>query len=153
MSDGQSHIKGWSHVVFCVADADVSAAFYRDVLGFEMLFDMILEGPELEAVSGLSGARGRVVAVQLGDSRVELVEYRHPKSTRRSEPANPSIGFVNIALEVDDVDSIAAGIKRRGIPYDAEPQAIKGVRLFFIRDPDGNRVEFVQYPGAADRQA
>lgn len=151
MSEGQSQIKSLSHLVFYVTDAGRSAAFYHDVLNFDVLYDLNLGGADLESMSGLPGARGRIVVVQLGNDRIELVEFRRPKSAPRQEPPHPSIGYVNLALEVENLDAVLAGIKRRGIPYDGEPVTIQGVRMFFIRDPDGNRVEFIQY-GSADAQ-
>ena len=68
------------HVALSVADLDRSLAFYRDVIGFEVI--RILEcGPEMRLgdVNGMPGSTARIAHLQLGASMLELFEYQHPR--------------------------------------------------------------------------
>jgi glyoxylase I family protein len=135
---------GFSHVCIAVSDAEASLHFYRELLGLEVFFDLELEGPSMEAVTGEAGARGRMIGGMLGGTAVELLELRH----RRLEPKQPDakLGYTNISLSVRDIDATLAAITAAGIEPDQEPVEIGGVRMFFVRDPDGTPIEFVSYP-------
>jgi hypothetical protein len=67
-----------------VSDADRAADFYARVLGFEKVSDLEVMGPEVEALTGVFGARLRVVALGLGRERIELTEFVTPRG--RSPP-------------------------------------------------------------------
>ena len=51
-------IKDVSHVSIGVSDMERSIAFYRDVFGWEQLFDEHMEGEAFEALTGVRGRRG-----------------------------------------------------------------------------------------------
>jgi len=53
----------FSHVTVRVSDIDRSLLFYRDGLGLRVLFDVVLAGAGLEAVTGARGASGRMVGL------------------------------------------------------------------------------------------
>ena len=54
-------------------------------------------------------------------------------------------GYTHIALEITDADAAEREIEALGIEI-TERVAFGGSRFFFIRDPDGNVIEFHQ-PG------
>lgn len=136
-------IIGFSHVCVAVSDAEASLRFYRDVLGLDVFFDVELDGPSMEAVTGESGARGRMIGGMLGGTVVELLEFSHRSFAKRSENA---LGYTNISLSVRDIDAALAAITAAGLQPEQRPVEIGGVRMFFVRDPDGTPVEFVSYP-------
>ncbi|MCG8419137.1 MAG: VOC family protein [Proteobacteria bacterium] len=49
----------------------------------------------------------------------------------------------HLGYQVDDLDSVRARLQGAGIAI-ADDVAIPGLRRLFIRDPFGNRIEFVQ---------
>jgi lactoylglutathione lyase len=54
---------------------------------------------------------------------------------------------------VDDIESTVADFAERGISLEEPPQQIGegGPKICFVRNPDGYRIEFVQFPpGHAD---
>lgn len=136
-------IVGFSHVCIAVSDAEASLRFYRDVLGFDVFFDVELEGPPMEVVTGEEGARGRMIGGMLGGTVVELLEFKHRDFARRPEN---TLGYTNISLSVGDIDAAVAAISAAGVQPEQQPVDIGGVRMFFIRDPDGTPIEFVSYP-------
>jgi glyoxylase I family protein len=136
-------IIGFSHVCIAVSDMEASLPFYRDVLGLAVFFDVELEGPSMQVVTGEPGARGRMVGGMLGGTVVELLEFAHRSFRAASEPM---LGYTNISVSVRDLDETLAAIGAAGYEPEQQPVEIGGVRMFFVRDPDGTPIEFVSYP-------
>jgi glyoxylase I family protein len=143
-------IIGFSHVCIAVSDMEESLPFYRDVLGLGVFFDVELEGPPMEVVTGEPGARGRMVGGMLGGTVVELLEFAHRSLSATSEP---TLGYTNISLTARDIDAALAAITAAGIQPEQQPVEIGGVRMFFVRDPDGTPIEFVSYPNGEQTSA
>jgi glyoxylase I family protein len=144
-------IQGFSHVCARVSDMERSVAFYRDVLGFDVIFDVELSGAPLEAVTGELGAKGRMVGGLLGGTCVELLEITS-NSAPPARPAGPTLGYTNISLAVDALDAAHHDLKTHG--GDPGPKVeIGGVRMFFLHDPDGTPIEIIEYPNGATTSA
>jgi hypothetical protein len=58
-------------------------------------------------------------------------------------------GVHNISLSVPDLDETHRRLIAAGYTPDQEPFEIGGVRMFFVRDPDGTPVEFIELPHGA----
>jgi glyoxylase I family protein len=136
-------IIGFSHICIAVSDAERSLRFYRDLLGLDVFFDVELEGSSMEAVTGEVGARGRMIGGMLGGTVVELLEFAHRGLAQQPETR---LGYTNISLSVRDIDAAVAAITAAGLQPEQQPVEIGGVRMFFVRDPDGTPIEFVSYP-------
>jgi len=143
-------IIGFSHVCIAVSDMEASLRFYRDVLGLDIFFDVELEGPSMEVVTGEVGARGRMLGGMLGGTVVELLEFAHRSFPRQSESM---LGYTNISLSVRDIDAALAAVIAAGIQPEQPPVEIGGVRMFFVRDPDGTPIEFISYPNGEQTSA
>ena len=73
MGEGKAvEVENFSHVCVGVSDMDTALAFYTDVLGMDVVFDVNLDGEGLESVTGTSGAHGRMVGGLIGGTMVEL---------------------------------------------------------------------------------
>jgi catechol 2,3-dioxygenase-like lactoylglutathione lyase family enzyme len=129
------------HAGVSVADLDRSERFYQDVLGFSTVEDRFAF-PEHDL-------RG-VVLVNPQGARVELFErkgsvptgpHHQIESTRRQ-------GWFQFALAVPDIARTFAAVVAAGAePSLAPSTAPDGVsQVAFVRDPDGNLVEFLQRP-------
>ncbi len=107
-----------------VADLDRTIMFYRDVLGFQIR----QHDDEAEAVLG-------PVRVRLGK-----VGYS-PGDWSTTRPAGSAILF----LETGNVEATQAEVRRRGgAPSEIEKVNWIKMRMFEIRDPDGNVLWFGQ---------
>ena len=51
-------------------------------------------------------------------------------------------GFTHIALEITDKKAVELHLKEAGIPITETVELPDGTAFFFIRDPDGNVIEF-----------
>lgn len=139
---GAMKVQNWSHLTMVVSDMDRSLEFYQKVLGFETLFDVHLEGSDLEAMVGTPGAKGRMAGGMLGGSRVELLCFEYPKYEQTSQ----GLGYGNMALRVEDATAAYAEAQRLGVPTNSEPADIVGHKMFMVLDPDGTLIEIIQYP-------
>lgn len=125
---------------------DRALEFYRGLLGMDVLFDQTMAGEPFDhALGGGDGNQGRVVGGVIGGVTIELLSLG-----TASRPAKRSfIGNQNISLSVTDLDLTYRQVQAAGFPPDQAPFDIAGVRMFFVRDPDGTPVEFIEFPGTA----
>ena len=56
-------------------------------------------------------------------------------------------GYTHIALEITDAAGVEAHLEREQIPITETVNMPDGALFFFIRDPDGNVIEFHQPAG------
>jgi catechol 2,3-dioxygenase-like lactoylglutathione lyase family enzyme len=123
----------FDHVAITVKDMARSVDFYRDLLGFEVVGQLMLRDDTF-----------KIVYLRSGGACIELFEFRdHDAQTAVGVP-DPVGGFKHVALQTTDVDGVAAKLKAAGVTFTVEPKdASGGVRLAFFRDPDGNLLELV----------
>ena len=139
-------VRAFSHVCIGVTDIERSLDFYKRLLGMDVVFDVELEGPSLEAVTGAQGAKGRMVGGLVGGTMIELLGLGAGEAPRRS---GPPVGYTNISLVVEDLDEAHRRVGELGFRAEQEPVEIAGVRMFFVQDPDGTAIELIEYPGGA----
>lgn len=136
------------HLTVGVGDMDRSLDFYRTI-GLEVVFDQLMSGEAFDAALHSSRQQqGRVVGGLLGGVLVELMSLGGPPP-EGSPPRRGIIGLQNVALSVVDLDDTHARLVAAGLTPDQAPFEIGGVRMFFVRDPDGTPVEFIELPGGA----
>jgi catechol 2,3-dioxygenase-like lactoylglutathione lyase family enzyme len=137
------------HLVVGVTDMDRALAFYRDVLGMEIVFETLISGEPFDAVLHATRKQeGRVVGGLLGGVMVELLSLG-TKPTADKPPRRSIIGIQNVSLSVTNLDDTHRRITTAGYPPDQNPFEIGGVRMFFVKDPDGTPVEFIELPDGA----
>ena len=140
-------VSAFSHVTIRVSDLDRSIPFYRDVLGLEQVFDVNLAGGGLDEVTGGSGMAGRMVGFLVPGNgvMVELICFAN-RDMRRDDAGN-RLGYGNLSLGVDDLEAAYQSFVDLGVMPDQKPVEVGGVRMFFVADPDGTRIEIIDFPG------
>lgn len=136
----------FSHLVVGVTDMNRALEFYRGLLGMDVVFDQTLTGESFDhALGGGNGNQGRAVGGLLGGVMIELLSLGpEDRPARRS-----FVGNQNISLSVTDLDDTYRRVQAAGYEPDQTPFEIAGVRMFFVKDPDGTAVEFIEFPGTA----
>lgn len=123
----------FDHVAITVSDMKRSVAFYRDVLGFKVLGK--LENPDTGFL---------IVFLDTGSVIIELFEFRE-KGAPWDRNRNEDLGLKHFAFRVDSVDEVAERLKAAGVKFVLEPfDANGGVRIAFLEDPDGVRIELIE---------
>ena len=145
-------ITGFLHFAYSCADADRSIAFYCDNLGMELVADRVVPGGGyVEAVTGIAGARVRIVHLQGYGFNLELLEYEEPRGDTRAREPNHA-GSAHMAFVVDDCDAVCAELAAKGVPVRSaggRPATVTGGpndggKCVYLEDPDGNPVELVE---------
>jgi glyoxylase I family protein len=146
-------LRAFSHVCISVSDVERSLAFYRDVLGLEVIFDVQLAGAGMESATGEAGARGRMVGCKVPGNGVtiELLGFAHRAEAKPARPG--ALGYTNVSLSVDDLDAAHATLAARGLASLQAPIDVGGVRMFFVADPDGTPIEIIEFPRGARTSA
>lgn len=124
-------IKGIGHLAFNVEDMEKSLQFYCDAVGFEKAFE-------------LSDANGGpwIVYVQINEGQFVELFYG---GNKRVQIDKNTRGYNHLCLEVIDIYEIANYLKSKGITLDVEPKQGSDLNYqCWAKDPDGNRIEFMQ---------
>ena len=113
------------HTGVSVRDMEKAIAFYRDVIGMEKAFDREFEAP-VDRLTGLSGARVRIVHMKLGDSAVELFHYKHPQGREPARELRQSdYGLTHIGFIVEDFWGTYQHLLDHGVRFVGEPVEIR----------------------------
>lgn len=125
------------HVGLRVSDLELSVAFYRAV-GYTVIG--IVESTPF----------GRLTMLQLPGDPFVTIELVHDP-TRGT--VDLGTGFNHLVIQVESLEATLADLADRGIAADpsAVPDHADKPRISWITDPDGYRIELVQWPiGHAD---
>ncbi len=135
------------HVALSVRDLDRALSFYRDLLGFEVDWDMDHRGGgPLSRVVGLDKADAHVIMLQGHGMRLELFSYYHPQGQDQGFKRPCDFGITHFALAVRDVDDMYQRLVKAGVKFNCEPQVLRpGVKAAYLRDFEGVTIELIQY--------
>ncbi len=129
MSNPQLKITGFDHVTIVISDVERAVSFYRDTLGL----------PELSSPSTFPGAGLKVRWFQAGNQILHLYISEKP------DTLSPR----HFALQVTDIQEARDFILSQNVPI-RETVKIPGAERFFIADPEGNRIEIIQWTDRRD---
>lgn len=148
-------IRGVFHTGLTVTDLDRSVAFYRDVLGLELVAQWDSAQPYLRTIVGFPDAELRIALLRIPEASVgisghhlELLEYRAPRGAR-GDPRTNNPGNAHVAFLVEDLDRAYAELKARGVRFKSPPVEItagrnRGAKAVYFLDPDDITLELIQ---------
>ncbi len=157
-------VKGIYHINVNVTNFERSLAFYQ-LLGFQVVRDLGEVGNKFLA-RGLKISRplGRAALLQIGDdkhaTRLDLLEWKSPKTEGKPPPHLYQAGPARIALVTDNLQEVCDTVKAaeiEGVEFFSEPQwmprlssARAGDSDAFVcfTDPDGTVIELIQFGNA-----
>jgi lactoylglutathione lyase len=146
-------IHGVSHVGLCVTDLDRSMRFYCEGLGFEHLRSFDIGGEPWTSVVELDPLLLHSRILRRDGLTVELLQFEQPghvgEPVRR--PMN-LLGFTHLAVWVDDIDVEIARLSALGAVVVESTRVVLDqpgmqARWVYCTDPDGTRLELIEYPG------
>ncbi|HCH0054752.1 TPA: VOC family protein [Vibrio parahaemolyticus] len=123
------------HTMIRVRDLDRSLQFYRDALELEIKDQYVFNGFSLTYLAN-------------EETGFEL-ELAHNHD--QSEPYTHGSGYGHLAVSVDDIEQAHKRIKSLGIEagdikaFDHQQKHL--ATFFFVTDPDGYKIEFLQRQG------
>jgi len=129
-----------NHVGLRVRKLETARCFYEQ-LGFEFIEGPI--GPEPVAVmehpSGIN--LNLILNANEGASATNLL----------MDVADKHTGYTHMALEVTDLGAAARAVREARIEITERVELPTGATFFFVRDPDGNVLEFHRPAGSSKR--
>ncbi len=144
-------MKGLFHASITVSNLERSVAFYRDILGLELLYTRESSGEGLSKGVGVENAHLKIAILRVRDDFLELIEYVTPKCVPKAlRPCD--IGSMHVAFQVEDIEGMARKLNNHGYHFNAPPRHItegpmKGWVWAYFKDPDGAQLELVETRG------
>ena len=124
LSEDNVRLKSVNHVTYNVRDKELAARFWEEVLGVKRIPKQV-DSDHIIWLQIPSGAM------------VHLIET----------PDGPSIPSHHGAFEVDDIEAANKAVIAMGIETTDINTRNDGQRVFFINDPEGNRIEICTVSG------
>ncbi|HEV8403179.1 MAG TPA: VOC family protein [Candidatus Limnocylindrales bacterium] len=150
------HFGLW-HASFTVSDLDRAIAFYRDILGWELVHRQVQHDPYTARLVGYPDADIEVAQFAIpGQPRgisthdLELVHYRTPAGVARAiEIRDP--GEAHVAIAVEDADAEYSRLVGLGVEFLSPPNEITagvntGGKACYFKGFDGVHLELLQPP-------
>ena len=117
------------HLGLRVTDLERSRAFYR-ALGYAELGGV----PETQF--------GSLTMLKLPDDPFVSLELVYDPA----RPVRDTSAVNHLVIQVDDLTATLAELSGRGITAEPPSQPGPGIRTSWLTDPDGHRIELVQWP-------
>ena len=150
-------VRGTDHTCYTVRDMAKSLAFYKDLLGFEIVHERseVTTG-YFRAIIGFPDGVVHAVLLNIpgSDHHLELFQYKHPIGVPQDlTPNNP--GSSHIAYHVEDLnamyqtmhdDMVALGCSFVCDPVYLDQGPNQGGWALYMYDPDGIPIELFQPP-------
>ena len=124
LKEDSVRLKAVNHVTYNVKDKELAAKFWEEVLGVTRIPKQV--------------DSDHIIWLQLpSGAMVHLIET----------PDGPSTPSHHGAFEVDDIDAANKAVIAMGIETTDINTRNDGQRVFFINDPEGNRIEICTVSG------
>ncbi|MFP6796901.1 MAG: VOC family protein [Pseudomonadales bacterium] len=121
------------HIHLMSHDAMAAGRFYETMFGAKILKS--------------KGANGLPRCNMELDGQTVLISTVTEDITRTSKDPHQQLGLDHLGLRVDDMDRAAIQLKDFGAEFFMEPrETAPGVKIAFVRGPDGVNIELLQYP-------
>ena len=118
------------HVSIRCRDIEKSVDYFEQMFGAEVMLRRNID------------EKRKIVYLRIGDSMLELMEMGPA-----SEPVDPRehYGVHHIGIKVEDFESVYRDLQKKGADFIGEPfEPTPGIRLVFLREPNGAVIELAQ---------
>ena len=149
-------LKALNHVGITVTNLERTLDFYRRAFGKEPVLRGHGGGAEIGRTVGLDHASIDFAFLDIGNARIELLEYLEPAGRRDYELRACDTGAPHVCFDVEDVASAYAEMRARGIEFISDPIVLDdthgelaGLSYVYFRDPDGVLLQLYQLPAGS----
>ncbi len=151
-----SEIVGAHHTGFHVADLERSLRFYRDLLGFEVVWQRVNDTAYVREIVGYPTVELHQAMLRVPGSEhcLELMDYRNvEREAVDTQPPNP--GTAHLCLFVRGLHELHRRLADAGVDFVSEPVAVTsgantGRLAVYMIDPDGFRIELLTAEAEAE---
>jgi len=137
----------WHHLAISVRDLEQALRFYRDMLGFEVDWDMDHRyGEAMSKVVGMPHADSHIIMLKGYGTKLELFKYYSPAGEVSGPKRQCDFGITHFALSVKNIHEIYDRLSKAGVEFNCPPQDLRpGVCATYMKDPEGVTIELVEY--------
>jgi catechol 2,3-dioxygenase-like lactoylglutathione lyase family enzyme len=145
------------HINLVVTDLERMVEFYSSTLDLTVTKRVTISGRWIDETVGLKDVLADVVYLDLPSGpRIELLRYHKPIGDIPIGLDRPNTGGLrHMAFKVDDIDVAVENLKRAGVRFVSDIQAVPSTqvtyaggvrkRLVYFHDPEGNILELCEY--------
>lgn len=131
------------HLCLKTAQFDTTVAFYRDVMGLPVKFTFInKEG----ALFGAYFDLGNMTFLEIFDQKGAAVQWGGGTDPLK---ANDNTLYQHFCFEVKGIEAYRAALIAKGVSVTEVIVGMDGSKQAWIRDPDGNSIELMEYTPAS----
>ena len=136
------------HAAFTVSNMERSIAFYRDILGMEVLWDSVqagvqYKGPVSDRITGCPGTEQHIVYLGIGGGFIELVEYTPTGKLPENHKAS-DVGASHVCFKTEDIHALYEKLLANNVKTHCSPQKGISNQIMYFRDPDGIILEVIE---------
>ncbi|MDO5732746.1 MAG: VOC family protein [Eubacteriales bacterium] len=143
------------HIGLTVSDMERSKQFYGELLGLKFLGEMLMEGPETDALFGGENCRAKVAyfkgSEEIHSPSIELIHFLD--APVRAIPSDLRMTSISeVCFVVDDIDAVYQHLVASGVDCISAPQSFDFTddglgrsKAIYFRDPDGIILELMEY--------
>lgn len=144
--DPKKYINKFHHVGFVVTDLDRSIDFYVNHLGFE-LYSRWEESSEIvKGGMGVEDASLELAQIKGYGCLLELFRYVNKPGLTNPPPPN-QVSIAHPSFLVSNIIEFINELEKRGVNICSKIVENPGDRWVQIMDPDGIRIEFMEWEG------
>jgi lactoylglutathione lyase len=154
---GRDVIRDVLHAAFTVSDIERSVRWYTQVLGLQLVHRQRSDNAYIRRLVGVDDAVLEVAQFGIpgldpafSTHMLELIQYVRGGAAQgaRSEPNQ--VGAAHLAFIVEDIDERYSSLTAAGADFVNPPVRVTeganaGGAACYLRDPDGNMLEFMQF--------
>lgn len=148
VQSSEARVKGITHTGLVVSNMERALAFYRDLLGFSVVYDFgLIDVPETSDLTGVPNSAMNTMMLKGSEGTIlELFEYKNPAGQADHEPRHYDIGFTHVALEVSGLQDIYKKLEQSGMVQFLTPlRSYEGLNYAYLRGPDRVFLELLEY--------
>lgn len=142
-------IEKLDHASLATADLDRSVAFYKDILGMKVEFQMgEAKGEEFQRLFGVPEFHSQVVQFEEG---LEISQFIAPKG-RELNIQTWDNSAIFLIFRVTGLDEMYTELKAKGVKFVNPPTTLKSPRpsggslkIAHLYGPDGERISFCEF--------
>lgn len=136
------------HTSFTVSDMESSVAFYRDILGMQVVWDSVQAGAEFKGeiadnLTNCPGTELHIVFLGINERLIELVQYT-PQGKSLVDNKASDTGSAHVCFQTENIQELHKKLSAHKVRLHCTPQNLGGVWVMYFRDPDGIVLEAMQ---------
>ena len=135
------------HVGIVVSNLENSIAFYKDLLGFEIISNTLEPSLFIDKLLGISNSRLTTVKMRLPEGHIlELLHFQSHQDPDIQIKDLVSVGITHFALTVKNIELLYTKLMNLGVEFICPPEKSPNgfAKVTFCTDPEGNYIELVQ---------